>query len=575
MTRAQIFGTGSDRITCLGRLDIQIGLIMQRARLYSSTLLAALALFVTPACGDDGGSFDDDLGSSGGTSSGGGGETGGFTTTGMGSAGESEGDPTGDGDGDPGTGDGDGDPGTGDGDGDPGPDDEEETGDGDGDIVDECNEDDDVILYLSPDDSNSISSPVQIKQRVLDEGSNSLSGVPVRVWEFMNYYGFDYPAADAGELSIYASMAEAEAENTYQLQLAVSSETMTPEDRPPMNVTLVLDTSGSMAGPPMELLKETCRAIAAQLQFGDSVSMVEWDTDNTWTLEEHAVEGPDDAILLDACEDLSAGGGTDLNGGLLSGYQLAQAAFDINELNRLVLVSDGGANAGVTDIELIAENAAYGGSDGIYLVGVGVDQSATYNDDLMDDVTDAGKGASVFLNNPDEVWKVFGTDFENTMAIAGRDVQVELIMPPGFEIVKFSGEEFSGDPTEVEPQHIAPNDAMVFHQQVETCAPEILDETSAITVTASWTDPKTFESKSAEQTWTFDELMAADQALLLEGAAVLAYAEALKVYKKALNNEQRTAALAPANAALAAALEVSPADEDLLEIQSILMILTP
>ena len=73
-------------------------------------------------------------------------------------------------------------------------------------------------------------------------------------------------------------------------------------------------------------------------------------------------------------------------------------------LNRLVLISDGGANAGVTDIEIIAENAAYGGSDGIYLVGVGVDKNSNYNDELMDDVTDAGKGASVFLPDEDEIW---------------------------------------------------------------------------------------------------------------------------------------------------------------------------
>ena len=52
-------------------------------------------------------------------------------------------------------------------------------------------------------------------------------------------------------------------------------------------------------------------------------------------------------------------------------------------LNRLVLISDGGANAGVTDIELIGHNASYGGSDGIYLVGAGVDLDGTYNDDLI------------------------------------------------------------------------------------------------------------------------------------------------------------------------------------------------
>ena len=100
---------------------------------------------------------------------------------------------------------------------------------------------------------------------------------------------------------------------------------------------------------------------------------------------------------------------------------------------------------------------------------------------------------------------------------------------------------------------------MVFHQQVETCAPEIVDGESEIVVTATWTDPWTFEEKVAMETWTFDELTGMDQSLLLKGAAILAYAESLKAYKKALNNEQRAAALAPAMDAMAAAQDALPA----------------
>src|SRR5690349_9980629 len=59
----------------------------------------------------------------------------------------------------------------------------------------ECNEEDPVTLFLSPDDSNSMSSPVQAREAVLSEW-NSLSNVPIRPWEFFNYYSFDYPAAE-------------------------------------------------------------------------------------------------------------------------------------------------------------------------------------------------------------------------------------------------------------------------------------------------------------------------------------------------------------------------------------------
>jgi Ca-activated chloride channel family protein len=492
--------------------------------------------------------------------------------TGLSGYGETGGYDSGDGDGDPGDpGDGDGDP------SEPEPDETAEETDSESETGEPlCNVDDDVILYLSPDDSNSMSSPVQVRERVLTDGG-SIQSVAIRPWEFMNYYGFDYAAAEDASLALAAELRMLEGfpseQPRYELQLAVSSESMTDEERPPMNVTLVLDTSGSMQGEPIELLRHSCRAIAASLRAGDKVSMVEWDTENTWTLAGYEVTGPDDPMLLDKIDALAAGGGTDLNGGLVSGYQLAQEVWDINAINRLVLISDGGANAGVTQVDLIAENAEYGGSDGIYLVGAGVDMGGSYNDDLMDIVTDAGKGASVFITDEAEAWKVFNENFVNTMAIAARNVQVELTLPPGFEIVKFSGEEFSGDPTEIEPQHLAPNDSMVFYQQLETCAPELMDDAAEITVTASWQDVQTFESVEVTQTFTVAELLAGDAGRMAKGAAILAYTDALIQIKKG-DSTLVQATTDAAYAALAVAEAALPGDADLIEIHAILDALT-
>jgi Ca-activated chloride channel family protein len=430
-----------------------------------------------------------------------------------------------------------------------------------------CNEADEVVLYLSPDDSNSTSSPAQVEARVLDEGQAELRDIPIRKWEFMNYYEFAYPPAEDGTLAAHAAMQPMEGfEDRYRLQLAITSESMLPEERPRLNLTLVMDTSGSMDGKAIELLRETGKVIAGQLREGDTVSMVEWDTQNTWVLSDHAVSGPDDPEVVQAIDALDASGGTDLNAGLISGYELAQEVFDPQALNRLVLISDGGANAGVVDPELIGQNAVYGGADGIYLVGVGVHSGwDSYDDELMDVLTDLGKGASLFIDSAAEANEMFGDRFLETMAIAARNVQVELTMPPGFEIVKFSGEEFSADPEAIEPQHIAPNDAMVFHQQVQTCAPDELDAEARIAVEVTWQDPWSFETRSLTQDWTFGELRSADPALLLEGAAVLAYAEALSAYPT-----QGSQALLPAIEAVDAARAEQPEDEDLATIAAIL-----
>jgi Ca-activated chloride channel family protein len=433
-----------------------------------------------------------------------------------------------------------------------------------------CDDQAPVSLFLSPDDSNSMSSPVQARDAVLG-GWSSVTAAPIRPWEFLNYYTFAYPPAPAGQVIVTPTLARDPDDPTgeYLLQIGVSSEAM-GDDRPPINLSLVLDTSGSMEGTSMDMLKESCRVIARSLHAGDTISMVTWNTENLVILEGRTVEGPDDAQLLAAIEALSASGGTDLYGGLTAGYALANEVYDTDRINRIVLISDGGANVGITEVELIAEQANISGADGIYLVGVGVGEAGVYNDTLMDEVTDAGKGASVFISTAAEAQKVFGERFTSTFSVAVRDVQVQLELPPGFEIVKFSGEEYSTDPAEVEPQHLAPDDAMVFHQRIATCAPELVLDDTPITVTARFQDPLSGEAREVAVEASFAELLAAEPALLRKGAAVFGYAEALKAWKTATDDDARAAIIAGALAEVTRAAELLPTDPDLLEIRTVL-----
>ncbi|MFZ6181302.1 vWA domain-containing protein [Nannocystis pusilla] len=433
-----------------------------------------------------------------------------------------------------------------------------------------CDMETPVTLFLSPDDSNSTSSPVQAREAILS--GRSLGGVPLRTWEFLNYYSFKYPTAEPGQVTVTPELTRVDGmpEGQYVMQIGVAGEAIGNADRRLMNVTLVLDESGSMDGLPMDMQKAVCREIAGSLRAGDVVSVVGWDTENAIKLSGHAVTGADDPALVEVCDGLAAGGGTDLNGGLTAGYELAHKHFDAGKLNRVVLVSDGGANAGVTDTGIISQGAGAQDQEGIYLVGVGVGYPDTYNDSLMDTVTDVGRGASLFIPSAEEARRMFGERFVQTMAVAARDVRVRLEMPPGFSIVKFSGEEYSADPAAIEPQHLAPNDAMVFHQTIETCAPAEFDPNSAFTVVAQWKDAMTFAEREVEVSLQLGEVLAAESPMLKKGAAVFEYAEALKSVREAVTT---TDALEPAFAALERAEAALPGDADLAEIRQILQAL--
>src|SRR4029079_11725586 len=132
------------------------------------------------------------------------------------------------------------------------------------------------------------------------------------------------------------------------------------------------------------------------------VNMVTWNTNNNTLLSGYPVTGPSDPKVLALINGLQASGGTDLHSGLVAGYNLAQANYGTDRLNRLILISDGGANVGVTDKDLIALHSQDADKEGIYLVGVGAGPAEFYSDELMDTVTDKGRGAYVYLDTPAE-----------------------------------------------------------------------------------------------------------------------------------------------------------------------------
>jgi len=405
-----------------------------------------------------------------------------------------------------------------------GPDAGPEAGDdaGDASTCDSLDATQPATFFLSADDSNSMASPA-IARRLIQQGAQVPPSV-IRTYEFLNYYNVGYPAAPYGTLSIVPEFREA-SDGSYELQIGVASNAA-PKPRRPMQLTFVLDTSGSMGGDPINLERHVVKAIAGQLAQGDVVSAVTWNTQNAVMLDSYAVSGPNDAKIVALANSLVSGGGTNLNGGLTAGYAIAQKNFDPTKLNRVIIVSDGQANAGITDENIIGKGAALNDGDGVYLVGVGVGNGV--NDTLMNTVTDAGRGAYVYVDTAAEAAKMFGPRFDEVMDVAARGVQVELQMPWYMGIEVFYGEEYSTNPVEIEPQHLAPNDAMVFNQIVRPCSDSELDLTDPLKVTARWQTPLDHSQKEVTYDTTLGALLAATPKYMDKAMAIITYAEALK-----------------------------------------------
>jgi Ca-activated chloride channel family protein len=418
-------------------------------------------------------------------------------------------------------------------------------------------------LYMSADDSNSMASPV-IARRMIRAGEMVPAWL-VRSYEFLNYYDFAFEPAASEEVRIVPQLSSCPINGQLSLQVALQAEARDPGQRKPLNLTFVLDTSGSMEGLPIELQRAAMRAIAGQLRAGDVVSMVTWNVDQRDVLTGHAITGPNDPLLVGAIEGVIASGGTDLAGGLVRGYQLAAAQRSAERINRVVLISDGIANVGVTDAALIGQHADdEEGEEGIYLTGIGVGDGV--NDTLMNQVTDTGRGAYVYLDSAAEAQRMLGERFLSVVDVAARGVRLEVTLPYYLTLEKFFGEVASTDSSVVRPQHLGPNDAMLFFQVLKACDPSLIHGDDRIKLRATWETPFTRQLREATIDTTLNAL-AGDDAQLTKAAAIAGYAEALVAVN--LSFADRGAIIDQALANVLAA-ENSATDPDLVEVAALL-----
>ncbi len=444
-------------------------------------------------------------------------------------------------------------------------------GDGEG----SCDPEVDTLLGLTLPDSNAMVSPVQARMAVLD-GWGVFGDLFIRPWEFLAYYPFSYTPAPAGTLALEVELyaPKDQPEGSYELQVGIAGPWMNAALRPPLDLTLVVDISGSMKGVPLTILKDACSSLIGNLRAGDQLSLVTWSSEEPVLLAHHQVAGPQDPTLIGLIDGLEATGGSDLYAGLSAGYALAAEGYDPTRTSRVILMSDGGAAADAKTLDLIAEHAAdTDEQEGIYLLGVGVGTYGGYQPALMDSVAGVGNGSTLFVGSTTEAQALLGERFLGLMLVAARDLEVEVLLPPGFR--RRLPKEFTYndvvDPLPLQGQPLRQNEALVYFERLSSCAPEQLSESSPLKVTLQYRDAKTFQTKEIVVETTFGELLAKGVSQLHKGAAIVRYSETLRLWNEAPGAPEtyiNTAESALGRVMLAKAK--LPEDPSLVEIQSVL-----
>lgn len=224
------------------------------------------------------------------------------------------------------------------------------------------------------------------------------------------------------------------------LELTLNAPRGETRERKPVNLCVVLDRSGSM-GEEGKIVnaKAALRALIDRLSPEDIFSLVIYD-DVVDVLRPARCAG-DKRELRDLVEGIQPRGWTNLGGGMLEGFAQAGRYAGREYVNRVVLLSDGLANRGITDPGELGRYARKFRDRSISLttMGVGLD----YNENLMTSLAARGGGNYYFIESPRHLASIFKREFDGLGCVVAQNAVIELRLGRGVSVSDVVGAEFS------------------------------------------------------------------------------------------------------------------------------------
>ena len=208
------------------------------------------------------------------------------------------------------------------------------------------------------------------------------------------------------------------------------------------NIAVVLDRSGSMADEgKLDYAKRAISSLIDQLSSADYLAVVLYDSEVYTILPRQRVR--DKEQIKDLLRRVAPGGSTNLGGGMVEGFRQLEGSPGNSSVNRVILLSDGLANKGVTDpreLERIA-NSYRNRSVSLTAMGVGLD----YNEDLMMGLAESGGGNYYFIENPRQLASDFERELGGITTVVAQNAVIGLTLGRGVAVRDVIGYEWNGE----------------------------------------------------------------------------------------------------------------------------------
>jgi len=289
----------------------------------------------------------------------------------------------------------------------------------------------------------------QLNHGVLPQGD------AVRAEELINYFDYDYPLPDSRERPFEPTVAVADspwAEGRKLVHIGIKGYDIAPAEKPRSNLVFLLDVSGSMNSPDkLPLVKQSMELLLSTLDPDDTVAIAVYAGAAGTVLEPTPVK--EKQKIINAMNQLSAGGSTAGAQGVRLAYELAESQFDKNAINRVILATDGDFNVGITNQRELQSFIERKREKGIFLSVLGFGQG-NYQDSLMQTLAQNGNGVAAYIDTLSEAQKVLVDESTSTLFPIAKDVKIQVEFNPatvaeyrliGYETRHLNREDFNND----------------------------------------------------------------------------------------------------------------------------------
>ena len=277
----------------------------------------------------------------------------------------------------------------------------------------------------------------------------------VRVEELINYFHYDYPLPTRRQQPFSTTVAVTPspwAEGRQLVHIGLQGYNLVPRERPPLNLVLLIDVSGSMSpSDRLPLLIQAFHGMVSQLTARDKISIVVYAGAAGSILD--PTNGAEHERINAALDNLHAGGSTAGGEGLRLAYTLAERNFSRNAVNRVVLATDGDFNVGINDPQQLQDFISHEREQGIYLSVFGVGHN-NYNDVLMQRLAQNGNGVASYIDTINEARRVLHDELASNLFTIADDVKIQVEFNParvaeyrliGYETRMLRREDFNND----------------------------------------------------------------------------------------------------------------------------------